>query len=140
MVQQSLIWGFRNQYLHATGARDQGDERPGVPGKQTADGAKGSHPDLGHGLTADMLRRQYEHSCAEAHDRGQLALAVPNPRVLGQNHPSLLSRLTKPFLVRCILGKKIVMHENAGTGLTQRIGHNVLSEATIDEEGDVRLP
>ena len=111
-----------------------------MPGKQIADGRKGSHPDFGHGLTADMLRGQHKHPHAEAHDREHLALAVPDPRILGEDHPSLLSCLTKPFLVRCILRKKIVMHADLRTSLAERIRHNVLSEATIDEEGYVRRP
>jgi len=56
--------------------------------------------------------------------------------VFGQDNPSSLSGLGEPVFILGIRGKVVVVDVERGAGLTERCGHPLLPQRTIEEEDE----
>jgi len=54
--------------------------------------------------------------------------------VFGQDNPAALSGLGEPVFILGIRRKVVVVDVERGAGLTERCGHTVLPQRTIEEE------
>jgi len=53
--------------------------------------------------------------------------------VFGQDNPAAPPSLGKPVFILGIRGKVVVVNVECGTGLTERYGHALLPQRTIEE-------
>ena len=65
-------------------------------------------------------------------------MPIPDAMVFGQNNPTALSGLGEPVFILGIGGKVVVVDVKRGAGLTERCGHAVLPQRTVEEEDGFR--
>jgi len=102
--------------------------------EEPCDAGERLHKDLRHFFTLQIARCQDECRDARFHERQPFNMPIPDAMIFGQDNPATLPNLGEPVFILSIGRKMVVVDVERGAGLTERCGHALLPQRTIEEK------